>query len=193
MFILGESALKGKTFLANRYYLFEFVLGYSPLFILFTIGIINGAWLTLGGRLILFIIIVILYSIFCVTFLLIPGTATMRFYEEYFKYKKSLFAKPILFPYSEITKLFVDFGDNSPLPKYERRKMLLVRRCYIFSGREVVCCFCMNRNILKESLKHVGKGKVKVYIPSDKYSKKRYYPILEDYLTEKQKREMKGK
>ena len=185
--------MKGKTFLANRFHLIYFVLAYSPLFILFTIGMINGALLTLGGRFILFIIIIILFLIFCMHVFLIPGTATMRFYEEYFRYKKNLFAKPILFPYSEITKLFVNFGADPPAPEFKGWHVLVAQRGYVFSGREVVCSFSLNRSILKECLKHVGKSKVKVDTPADKLNKRLFYPILEEYLTEKQKREMKSK
>ena len=185
--------MKGKTFLANRSYLTDCALVYFPLLILFIIGMIDGTLITLGERLILVIIIMILMSFFFVYFFLIPGTATIRFYEEYFRYKKNLFAKPILFPYREITKLFVDFGYNPPSPEFDRGRRFSAYRCYVFNGHEVICGFCLNRSILKESLKHVGKSKVKVNTPVDKLIKKLYYPILEDCLTEKQKRDMKSK
>lgn len=183
--------MKGKTFLANRYYLTSGGILYFLLLIIFILTMIKGALTTMEEWMISFIIFMIFLSIVCLYMFLIPGTATMRFYEEYFRYKKNLFAKPILFPYSEITKLFIDFGCGSPPPM--TRRGWVTRKGYIYSSHELVCYFCLNRNILKECLKHVGKSKVKVDFSVDTFTKRLYYPILEEYLTEKQKRDMKSK
>lgn len=183
--------MKGKTFLANRYYLTYGGIIYIPLLIIFIVVMIIRAVTTIEQDILPLIILMIFLSIVCFYIFLIPGTATMRFYEEYFRYKKNLFAKPILFPYSEITKLFVDFGCGSPPPMTKRE--WVKRKGYIYSSHELVCCFCLNRSILKECLKHVGKSKVKVDFSVDTFTKKLYFPILEEYLTEKQKREMKSK
>ena len=180
-----------KIFLANRFHLTYGGIIYIPFLIIFTVVMIIRAVTTIEQDILPLIILMIFSSTFFVYVFLIPGTATMRFYEEYFRYKKNLFAKPILFPYSEITKLFIDFGCGSPPPM--TRRGWVTRKGYIYSSHELVCYFCLNRNILKECLKHVGKSKVKVDFSVDTFTKRLYYPILEEYLTEKQKRDMKSK
>ena len=84
-----------KIFLAKK---LQFFCGipYFP-FLIFWIIVIVRQPKTMQSSSVLWLIIgLILFSIVELPFFLIPGTATIRFYDDYISYKKNLFVKPTI-------------------------------------------------------------------------------------------------
>lgn len=181
---------RNKIYLARKLQFFLGIL-YFPMLMLIISAIViqtksgeSPLWLVIG---------LILYSIFKLPFFLIPGTATIHFYNNYITYKKNLFAKSVIVCDELITKLYVDFCNEPPQPKLREGLVLSAHRGYVFIRHEIVCIFALNYKLLREWLNRIDSSKVKVNPPLNTYISKRYYLLLESYLTEKQKREVRKK
>lgn len=181
-----------KIFLAKK---LQFFCGipYFPFLIFWIIVIVKQSKTMQSSSVLWLIIGLILFSIVELPFFLIPGTATIRFYDDYISYKKNLFVKPTIIYDNKITKLYVDFRNDPPQPNLRQGKTLSAHRGYVMIRHEIVCSFDLNYKLLREWLNHVESNKVKVNFPLSTYTQKRYFSLLESCLSEKQKRDMRSR
>lgn len=181
-----------KIFLTNKYYFFNTLI-FFPLYILVVPLFIKHASELPFAQIILITLVFVIVFAFLVVCFLIPATSTVCFYDEYFVYKKNIFAKSILVYYGQITKAHITFiGEPPPgfgLKEFHRHEC---HKIFICCQKVLVCYFNFGYGLLQEFLKHVEKNKLKIKFGETSLNK-REYKILYDFLTEKQKREMKGK
>ena len=177
-----------KKFLTNNYYFFNSII-FFPIYILAISFFIKHASELPFAQVILITLILVIVIVFLVVCFLIPATSTVCFYDEYFVYKKNIFAKSKLVCYGQITKAHITFiGEPPPgfgLKEFHRHECYKI---FICCQKELVCYFDFEYGLLKEFLKHVEKNKLRI-----KYGeiglKKREYDILCNVLTEKQKQD----